>query len=80
MPNTAKRRPQPGEMISVQLMTGDLSVGADGTVTSVRLLTGGKPECQDAVATAVRARRFQPALDAEGRPVPGRVGLSLTFR
>ncbi len=35
MPNTAKRRPQPGEMISVQLMTGDLSVGADGTVTHV---------------------------------------------
>ena len=27
--------PQPGEMISVQLMTGDMSVGADGTVTHV---------------------------------------------
>ena len=27
--------PQPGEMISVQLMTGDMSVGADGTVTLV---------------------------------------------
>lgn len=26
---------QPGEMISVQLMTGDMSVGADGTVTHV---------------------------------------------
>lgn len=26
---------QPGEMISVQLMTGDMSVGADGTVTYV---------------------------------------------
>ncbi len=33
--NTTGRRPQPGEMISVQLMTGDLSVGADGTVTHV---------------------------------------------
>ena len=28
-------RLEPGSMISVQLMTGDLSVGADGTVTSV---------------------------------------------
>lgn len=27
--------PQPGEMISVQLMTGDMNVGADGTVTYV---------------------------------------------
>jgi len=27
--------PQPGEMISVQLMSGDMSVGADGTVTLV---------------------------------------------
>lgn len=27
--------PRPGEMISVQLMTGDMSVGADGTVTHV---------------------------------------------
>jgi hypothetical protein len=34
-PNSAGRRPLPGEMISVQLMTGDLSVGADGTVTHV---------------------------------------------
>ncbi|NWF84748.1 MAG: hypothetical protein HXY18_13060 [Bryobacteraceae bacterium] len=51
-PNTANRRPQPGEMISVQLMTGDLSVGADGTVTHVdgdriwafghRFLAGGE--------------------------------------
>ena len=29
------QRPEPGSMISVQLMTGDLSVGADGTVTHV---------------------------------------------
>lgn len=51
-PNTTNRRPQPGEMISVQLMTGDLSVGADGTVTHVdgdriwafghRFLAGGE--------------------------------------
>lgn len=27
--------PQPGEMISVQLMTGDMNIGADGTVTHV---------------------------------------------
>jgi len=51
-PNTSGRRPQPGEMISVQLMTGDLNVGADGTVTHVdgdrlwafghRFLAGGE--------------------------------------
>lgn len=29
------RRLQPGSMISVQLMTGDLSIGADGTVTHI---------------------------------------------
>ncbi len=26
---------QPGSMISVELMTGDMSVGADGTVTAI---------------------------------------------
>ncbi|MGQ9917242.1 MAG: SpoIVB peptidase S55 domain-containing protein [Bryobacteraceae bacterium] len=34
-PSRAPRPLQPGEMISVQLMTGDMSVGADGTVTHV---------------------------------------------
>lgn len=34
-PSRAPRPLRPGEMISVQLMTGDMSVGADGTVTHV---------------------------------------------
>lgn len=48
------RRIQPGSMISVQLMTGDMAVGADGTVTMIdgdriyafghRFLAGGPTE------------------------------------
>lgn len=35
-PASSSGRPlEPGEMISVQLMTGDMSVGADGTVTHI---------------------------------------------
>lgn len=34
-PNGPLQPPQPGEMISVQLMTGDMNIGADGTVTHV---------------------------------------------
>ena len=34
-PNAASRRIEPGSMISVHLMTGDMSVAAEGTVTAI---------------------------------------------
>jgi len=53
-PRTAPPRIEPGSMISVQLITGDLTVGADGTVTHIdreriwafghRFLSGGSVE------------------------------------
>jgi TonB family protein len=54
-----------------------ITVGADGTVKNAVVISELCPECDRAALEAVRGYRFQPAIDAEGKPIESRIAIAL---
>ena len=56
-----------------------LVIAEDGQVTTCKVLSKVSEECAEAARSAAMRYRYQPGLDAQGRPVECTIGAAVDF-